>query len=65
MYEIKDKSKLSILNVSEMARIIGVDRATLCRIFNRKQRCSKLMAYAIVKSINENAEIDNYFERTN
>lgn len=65
MYEIKDKSKLGILNVSELARRIGVDRATLCRIFNRKQKCSKLMAYAVVKAINENAEIENYFERVN
>jgi plasmid maintenance system antidote protein VapI len=63
MYEIKDKSKLSIMNISEMARKIGVDRSTLCRIFNRKQKCSKIMAYAIVKSINEKLEIDDYFER--
>ena len=63
MYEIKDKSNLSFVNLSGLARKIEVDRATLCRILNKKQKCSKIMALAIVKSINSKLEIDDYFER--
>ena len=61
MYQLKDASKVSIINQSELARKVGVNQATLNRIFNQKQNCSKLMAYAICKSINENAEIEDYF----
>lgn len=63
MYELKDKQKVAIINQSELARKVGIDKGTLCRVFNKKQRCSKIMAYAIVKSINENAEIEDYFIR--
>ena len=62
MYELKDIEKVAIINQSELARKVGINQATLNRIFNKKQKCSKLMAYAISKSINENAEIENYFE---
>lgn len=63
MYILKNNEKVSIINQSELARKIGVNQATLNRIFNKKQRCSKLMAYTITKSINENAEIEDYFIR--
>ena len=62
MYQLKDAEKVAIINQSELARKVGINQATLNRIFNKKQKCSKLMAYAISKSINENAEIENYFE---
>ena len=61
MYQLKDTSKISIINQSRLARKIGVNQATLNRIFNQKQNCSKIMAYVICKAINENAEIDDYF----
>lgn len=63
MYQLKDISKISIINQSKLAKKIGASQATLNRIFNKKQSCSKLMAYAISKAINENAEIEDYFER--
>lgn len=63
MYILKNDEKVSIINQSELARKIGINQATLNRIFNKKQKCSKLMAYSIVKSINENAEIEDYFEK--
>lgn len=63
MYQLKDISKISIINQSKLAQKIGASQATLNRIFNKKQSCSKLMAYAISKAINENAEIKDYFER--
>lgn len=63
MYQLKDISKISIINQSKLAQKIGASQATLNRIFNKKQSCSKLMAYAISKAINENAEIKDYFVR--
>lgn len=63
MYILRNSEKVSIINQSELARKIGINQATLNRIFNKKQKCSKIMAYTIVKSINENAEIEDYFER--
>lgn len=62
MYQLKDTEKVAIINQSELARKVGVNQATLNRICNKKQKCSKLMAYAIVKCINQNNEIDDYFE---
>ena len=51
MYLLKDPTKITIINQSQLAKKIGVNNATLNRIFNQKQSCSKIMAYAIVKSI--------------
>ena len=62
MFLLKDVDKIQIINQSELARKVGINQATLNRVFNKKQKCSKLMAYAIVKSINENAEIEDYFD---
>lgn len=62
MFLLKDVDKIQIINQSELARKVGINQATLNRVFNQKQKCSKLMAYAIVKSINENAEIEDYFD---
>ena len=62
MYQLKDINKISIINQSELARKVGINQATLNRIFNQKQNCSKVLAYAIVKAINENNEISDYFE---
>ena len=62
MYQLRDIAKVSIINQSELARKVGINQATLNRIFNQKQSCSKVLAYAIVKAINENNEILDYFE---
>ena len=61
MYQFKDISKITIINQSGIARKIGIAQSTLNRMLNKKQNCSKIMAYAIVKTINENAEIEDYF----
>ena len=53
----------NVFNQSAIAREVGVAIETINRIFNRKQKCSKVIAYCIVKTINKNAEIDDYFER--
>lgn len=54
---------VDIYNQSAIARITGYAIETINRIFNRKQKCSKKAAYCICKAINENAEIEEYFER--
>lgn len=63
MYLIKQQEKLNIINQSELARIVGINISTMSRIFNKKQNCSKVIAYAITKAINQNAEIEDFFEK--
>lgn len=62
MYELKDIEKVAIINQTELAKKVGINQATLNRIFNKKQKCSKVMAYAISKCISENDEIEDYFK---
>lgn len=64
MYNIKDFEKISIINKSQLARKIGISIYSMSKIMNRKRSCSKVVAYAIVKGINENAEIEDYFYKT-
>jgi DNA-binding XRE family transcriptional regulator len=53
---------VNVFNQRSIAREIGVSFETINRIFNRKQKCSKTIAYCICKVINPNAEIEDYFE---
>lgn len=62
MYYFKNEID-NIFNQSAIARKVGITVETINRIFNRKQGCSKMTAYCIVKTINENAEILDYFEK--
>lgn len=59
------KDIINIYNQSAIARQTGLAIETINRIFNRKQSCSKITAYCIAKTINENAEIEDYFEKSN
>lgn len=59
------KDVIDVFNQSAIARQVGLAVETVNRIFNRKQKCSKQTAYCICKVINENAEIEDYFERVN
>ena len=61
MYIINKSIKFE--NVGKAAKEIGVNISTLSRILHRKQKCSKMIAYCIVKYYNKNAEINNYFIR--
>lgn len=47
----------------ESAGIIGITEETFSRILNRKRKCSRVTAYAITKFFDENAEIEDYFEK--
>lgn len=62
MYIFK-QNDINIFNQTAIARQVGIAKETANRIFNKKQKCSKIIAYCIVKTINQNAEIEDYFER--
>ena len=62
MYLAKE-NKFDVINQRQVAKKVGINEATMCRIVRRKQRCSKMTAYCIVKAICELAEIEDYFEK--
>lgn len=51
------------INQREIAEKVGITEFTLSRIINEKQATQKTTAYCIVKAIDSNAEIDDYFTR--
>lgn len=63
MWHFKDKNVMKMYNKTKVAEYIGITIQTLSRIINGKQDCSKLVAYCITKFLNQEAEIENYFER--
>lgn len=46
----------------EIAKKVGITEETLSRVINRKQATTKTTAFCIVKMIDVNAEIEDYFE---
>ena len=62
MYRAKTEKFIGI-NQAELARITGLAHPTVNRIIRNKQSCSKCAAFCIVKSIDKDAEIDDYFVR--
>lgn len=63
MWHFKNKDVMKMYNKSKMAEYIGITPSTLIRIVNGKQDCSKLVAYCITKTLNQDAKIEDYFER--
>lgn len=55
--------KFTGINQAKLARITGLAHPTVNRIIRNKQLCSKCTAFCIVKSINKDAEINDYFVR--
>lgn len=53
--------KFKNINQKNISKIIGITEFTMSRIINKKQNTSKMTAYCIVKAIDENAEIQDYF----
>ena len=45
------------------SEIIGVSREHLTQILNGKSLCTKYLAFAITKYLDEDAEIEDFFER--
>ena len=61
MWHFKDKNIAKLYNKAKLADIIGIRPETLRRIINGKQDCSKLVAYCITKTLNQDAELEDYF----
>lgn len=63
MYRFKkekfDKIKL---NQAKIAEEVGITRQYMNSIYNQTTLCKKTTAYAITKSIDNNAEIKDFFE---
>lgn len=47
----------------QMAEIIGVSESYFSKIINSKRKCTKILAYSITKTLNEQSEISDFFER--
>lgn len=62
MYLFKEDAKIKI-NQSKASEVIGLAKPTLSNILNRKVACRKVVAFCIVKYLDMNAEIEDYFER--
>ena len=63
MWKFKDENVAKKYNKTEAAKEIGMAPGTFQRIVKGKQLCSKLSAYCITKFLNNDAEIEDYFER--
>ena len=61
MYIFKENVNVKI-NQTIASEVIGLAQPTLSNILNRKVTCRKVVAFCIVKYIDENAEIEDYFE---
>ena len=62
MYKLKDNKEVKI-NQTIASEVIGLSQPTLSNILNRKVACRKVVAFCITKYLDENANIEDYFER--
>ena len=58
----KEKFDKIKLNQARIAEEVGITRQYMNSIYNQATLCKKTTAYAITKSIDNNAEINDYFE---
>ena len=63
MYLMKETDKIKVIKQVAMAKVVGLNPVTINKIFNRKQKCSKLVAYCITKFLDDDKEIEEFFER--
>ena len=62
MYILKENVNVK-MNQTIASEVIGLSQPTLSNILNRKVACRKVVAFCIVKYIDENAEIEDYFDK--
>ena len=62
MYIFKENIDVKI-NQTIASEVIGLTQPTLSNILNRKVACRKVVAFCITKYIDENAKIEDYFEK--
>ena len=51
------------INQTVASEIIGITQPTLSNILNGKVACRKVVAFCIVKYLDENAKIEDYFTK--
>ena len=51
------------MNQTIASEVIGLAQPTLSNILNRKVACRKVVAFSITKYIDENANIEDYFNK--
>ena len=63
MYRFKKELFINIkINQKNLADEIGLSRQYINGVINNKYNCRKLVAYAMTKLIDSDAEISDYFE---
>lgn len=62
MYILREDVGVKI-NQTIASEIIGLSQPTLSNILNRKVACRKVTAYCITKYIDDEAQIEDYFEK--
>ena len=62
MYVFRENSDVKI-NQTIASKVIGITQPCLSKILNGKVACRKVVAFSITKYINENAEIEDYFDK--
>lgn len=64
MYRFKKESLGNLkIDKTDLSKAIGISRQSASNIITNRTNCRKTTAYCITKYINENAEINDYFER--
>lgn len=62
MYILKENIEVK-MNQTIASEVIGLAQPTLSNILNRKVACRKVVAFSIVKYLDDEAEIEDYFEK--
>lgn len=62
MYIFRTEIPIKI-NQTFASKIIGIAQPTLSNILNGKVACRKVVAFSIVKYLDDNAEIEDYFTK--
>ena len=62
MYIFKADNNVK-MNQTIASEVIGLAQPTLSNILNRKVACRKVVAFCITKYIDENAKIEDYFDK--
>ena len=62
MYILREDVGVKI-NQTIASEVIGLSQPTLSNILNRKVACTKVTAYCITKYIDDEAQIEDYFEK--
>lgn len=62
MYILKENVEIR-MNQTIASEVIGLAQPTLSNILNRKVACRKVVAFSIVKYLDDEAKIEDYFKK--